>query len=660
LSSAPLSPRRASSVSTTSTQGFRLRDNQFAEEDEEIVSSYLVWGGIAMYYAELYVGLSKMRDLKKFLLGVVVSIFDEMATDKVVSRILAKAKELVHADRASLFLLDPKDDELYAHVFDQGESENDTKQEIRFHKDRGFAGHVITKGETLNIVDAYEDERFNPDVDRKTGYRTRTVLCAPIYGKEKAIIGVVQLVNKKKGHFTAKDESAFETFATYCGLALHNANLYDQLWKSEQRYKVSSEILSYHYTTNEDEVERIKQLEPHPISAVANFNRFDYFGWNVDADIKIQYVLDMFYELFDETMSKSTTSISSSNAVAPLGADGAAAAVSMPPASSEGNSRWFVADGAGATRLQMDREAMLHFLLTIRKNYRQIPYHNWNHAFEVAHAMFCLLKTKHRFSLLEGVGLFIACLCHDVDHRGKTNSYMVKSSSPLSALHSTSTLEHHHFKHTVTILQQDRHNIFERFSPETYKEILKVIRHCILATDLVQFFKNKPMLDEIAGSFDWDDGRHRELLMAVGMTACDLSSGYTVWEGSQQLAKVIMEEFWQQGDEEKKRGLTPIDDIEPILDRRQKDNLPKLEVQFILHVCLPCFRAISRVIIEAKDMVTGAEDNLARWRQLAGETDVGSITESPAEEHLEEVDEEEEDEVEEICKEVENVGIDEQ
>ena len=74
--------------------------------------------------------------------------------------------------------------------------------------------------------------------------------------------------------------------------------------------------------------------------------------------------------------------------------------------------------------------------------------------------------------------------------------------------------------------------------------------------------------------------------MAVGMTACDLSSGYTVWEGSQQLAKVIMEEFWQQGDEEKKRGLTPIDDIEPILDRRQKDNLPKLEVSYSRYIPL--------------------------------------------------------------------------
>ena len=63
------------------------------------------------------------------------------------------------------------------------------------------------------------------------------------------------------------------------------------------------------------------------------------------------------------------------------------------------------------------------------------------------------------------------------------------------------------------------------------------------------------------------------------MTACDLSSGYTVWEGSQQLATVIMEEFWRQGDEEKKQGLTPIEEIEPILDRTQKDSLPKLEVR---------------------------------------------------------------------------------
>lgn len=49
--------------------------------------------------------------------------------------------------------------------------------------------------------------------------------------------------------------------------------------------------------------------------------------------------------------------------------------------------------------------------------------------------------------------MFVACLCHDLDHRGKTNAFMVKSASPLAAIYSTSTMEHHHFNQTVTILQ---------------------------------------------------------------------------------------------------------------------------------------------------------------------------------------------------------------
>lgn len=51
------------------------------------------------------------------------------------------------------------------------------------------------------------------------------------------------------------------------------------------------------------------------------------------------------------------------------------------------------------------------------------------------------------------LALYVACLCHDLDHRGKTNAFMVKSASPLAAIYSTSTMEHHHFNHTVTILQ---------------------------------------------------------------------------------------------------------------------------------------------------------------------------------------------------------------
>ena len=57
------------------------------------------------------------------------------------------------------------------------------------------------------------------------------------------------------------------------------------------------------------------------------------------------------------------------------------------------------------------------------------------------------------FFLFQTLALFVACLCHDLDHRGKTNAFMVKSASPLAAIYSTSTMEHHHFNQTVTILQ---------------------------------------------------------------------------------------------------------------------------------------------------------------------------------------------------------------
>ena len=74
-------------------------------------------------------------------------------------------------------------------------------------------------------------------------------------------------------------------------------------------------------------------------------------------------------------------------------------------------------------------------------------------------------------TLLQGIALFVACLCHDLDHRGKTNAFMVKSASPLAAIYTTSVMEHHHFNQTVSILQQDNHNIFKELSSDEYKTV---------------------------------------------------------------------------------------------------------------------------------------------------------------------------------------------
>ena len=115
-------------------------------------------------------------------------------------------------------------------------------------------GSVI---QALNIPDAYSDPRFNRAVDLRTGYHTHSILCMPIF-IEGRVFSVVQMVNKRHGSFTKEDEESFESFANYCGLAIHHAKLYDRIRLSEQIYRVTLEVLSYHNCCSEEEFAMIQ------------------------------------------------------------------------------------------------------------------------------------------------------------------------------------------------------------------------------------------------------------------------------------------------------------------------------------------------------------------------------------------------------------------
>uniref|UniRef100_T1GJZ6 PDEase domain-containing protein n=1 Tax=Megaselia scalaris TaxID=36166 RepID=T1GJZ6_MEGSC len=95
----------------------------------------------------------------------------------------------------------------------------------------------------------------------------------------------------------------------------------------------------------------------------------------------------------------------------------------------------------------MERFHIDYEMLSVTKNYRNVKYHNWRHAFNVA-PMFSILTTTQCWRVFEDIkclALIIGCLCHDLDHRGTNNSFQIKASSPLVQLYSTSTMEHHHF-----------------------------------------------------------------------------------------------------------------------------------------------------------------------------------------------------------------------
>jgi cAMP and cAMP-inhibited cGMP 3',5'-cyclic phosphodiesterase 10 len=102
---------------------------------------------------------------------------------------------------------------------------------------------------------------------------------------------------------------------------------------------------------------------------------------------------------------------------------------------------------------KLENDDLYRFTLTVKKNYRRVQYHNWTHGFSVAHSLYVFFHDSDKFSPLEKLAFFVSGLCHDLDHRGTTNQFLMYSSAPLAAIYTTSPLEHHHFNQTVSILQ---------------------------------------------------------------------------------------------------------------------------------------------------------------------------------------------------------------
>ncbi len=143
--------------------------------------------------------------------------------------ILGAATRSINADRGTLYLIDAEAGEIWSKMM-QGK----TLVEIRLPIGKGLAGYVAQTGETVNITDAYKDPRFNPEIDRKSGYHTRNVLCMPMRDKEGKPIGVFQFLNKSWGSFTSEDESFIDALSVHAAIALENATLVQQMVQTER------------------------------------------------------------------------------------------------------------------------------------------------------------------------------------------------------------------------------------------------------------------------------------------------------------------------------------------------------------------------------------------------------------------------------------------
>ncbi|HWN72100.1 MAG TPA: GAF domain-containing protein [Haliangium sp.] len=141
--------------------------------------------------------------------------------DRLLALIMDKVTQLMEADRSTLYLLSDDGATLWSKVL-----QGDEFSEIRLAVGEGIAGWVAQSGEQVNIPDAYSDKRFQPAVDIKSGYRTRSILCTPMRNSKGEIIGVLQVLNKAGGPFTADDTELLTALASQAGMSIENSKLY--------------------------------------------------------------------------------------------------------------------------------------------------------------------------------------------------------------------------------------------------------------------------------------------------------------------------------------------------------------------------------------------------------------------------------------------------
>ncbi len=200
-------------------------------------------------------------------LKLVLEVSRHMAStfelEPLLERVAEAACRVLRCERATVFLLDKQRNELYSKVATGVD-------EIRFPADRGIAGEVATTGRICNVPDAYADPRFNQQIDRQTGFHTRNILAFPLIDMNNVPIGVLQVLNKYDGPFSAEDEELAITLSAQAGVAIQRQILLDEYAHKQQMERELDLARS---------IQRKLLPERNP-----TLEGYDIAGWNRPAD----------------------------------------------------------------------------------------------------------------------------------------------------------------------------------------------------------------------------------------------------------------------------------------------------------------------------------------------------------------------------------------
>eukprot|EP01116_Phalansterium_solitarium_P005392 TRINITY_DN1697_c0_g1_i2.p1 TRINITY_DN1697_c0_g1~~TRINITY_DN1697_c0_g1_i2.p1 ORF type:complete len:1161 (-),score=425.01 TRINITY_DN1697_c0_g1_i2:361-3843(-) len=268
-------------------------------------------------------------------------------------------------------------------------------------------------------------------------------------------------------------------------------------------------------------------------------------------------------------------------------------------------------------RFEIPRNNLVRFVRAVMKVYQDNPYHTFQHAIDVSQMCFKMMhatKAAEYLSELEVLTVMVAALCHDVDHPGLNNIFMINEKSPLAMVYNDkAVLENHHASLGSRILQEAENNIFSNMDAIDLKSVRRGMISCILATDMSKHFKLVTKLTNALNSnlFEQRTPESRQLLMNLILHMADISNVTRPWDVSKQWSDLVLEEFLQQGDAEKDRSFP----VSPFMDRDNSDQA-KMSLGFIDFMVSPLLASLKKVIPEIEPMWLNLRSNRDMWDDI--------------------------------------------
>lgn len=250
------------------------------------------------------------------------------------------------------------------------------------------------------------------------------------------------------------------------------------------------------------------------------------------------------------------------------------------------------------------------------------PYHNFLHGIDVSQASLCAIRDPEHFGRLDRFCLLFSAICHDVGHPGRTSDFLAKTNNPLvGEFGSESTLERFHLDFAKKILMEDAVDssdggVLGGMSDAQRLYFFTVLQEAIWATDMAKHGEILESFTQRASEGKFSSPREmalddKLLLMKVALKCADISNVCRCRPCAVFWTKKVSEEFLEQGDDERQRGLP----VTPMCDRIKFKSDAHLVTGFINFVAGKFFVTVAETLPSIKPFVRNLESNKAAWQQ---------------------------------------------